>query len=190
MKQKDILILGGVGLAAYFLFVAPKIKQVQDFGEAAGGVVGGITGAIDGLMQIPQTLLNIPQTLLAIPQQTANVALSPLLRYNAPDLSSDLSVTRHVAQTAVAGGVGGVTQYLSTTAAAVPVSMSLPKSSGSYSPTSFTYTSPQGYKMSVAPQNVAKVAAKYTPKPITQSQITATNNKYFPSTNAFSKYLK
>jgi hypothetical protein len=181
MKTKDYLILGGAGLAAYFLFIAPKVKEAQDLAGGVGGVVSGVTTFIEDLSKIPQTLLSIPQ-------QTANVALSPLLRYNAPDLSSDLSVTRHVTQTALAGGVGGITQYLGTVAAATPVSFSLPKSSGTYSPTSFTYTSPQGYKMSVAPQNVASQAAKFTPKPLTNSQIAATNKKYFGvSSNPFFK---
>lgn len=66
----------------------------------------------------------------------------------------------------------------------VAVSTSLPSSQGRYSVVGNTYTSPQGYKMSVAPMNVAAVAARTygTPPKVGSTSITPAATGVAPAT--------
>lgn len=174
MKDRT-LILAGIALVGGAILIPKFLGQTaKETSEGAvGGVISGFTGGVGSAVN---DLLKIPEGYL--------------------DYVSGLEKNIYSQTNALGQSFADAQQQIAQTAQAVAVSATLPKSSGSYSSglftdvPAYTYTSPQGYQMSVAPVNVSKVANKYaSPTPTTQ---TTTGNvssiQYSPATGFSGKF--
>lgn len=172
MKRNDLIILGALGIGAFLLF-SRKSSATQDTTSSVGGGGGFSLPDFSSMFDFSKL---IPAPVVVPLPNSAGTQFSY-------DLGAQLGKQ-----------YANLAQQLTQQTQAAVVAAQLPKQYGSYTPNLFantyTYTSPQGYQMSVAPQNVQAVANKFVAQQQSAASTALTTGKQTAALNPLFAYIK